>query len=78
MNRIKYENSCKILYFTDRVHEDSGNYSAFDDPLIDDELKQLLEGSPKQTASEISEVSPRHELKPVMEEDEGVADTQTR
>ena len=60
-----------------RVHENSGNYSAFDDPMIDDELRELLEGSPRHQLSEISEGSPKHELKTVVEEEEEAPNTQT-
>ena len=52
-----------------RVHENSGNYSAFDDSIIDQVLAELSEESPKHEPSE-------YELTTVREEEEGIPDTQ--
>ena len=64
LNKNEYQ-----LHLFCRVHENSGNYSAFVDPIIDQELAELLEDSPKHELSEC-------ELSTVREEEEEAPDTQ--
>ena len=67
-------------HFVFRVHENSANYSAFDDPLIDPELAELLAQNQQEldTVDELSEQqeeSPQHEAKKAVGK-EGAPDTQ--
>ena len=61
------------------MHENSANYSAFDEPLIDPELAELLaQNQELDTVDELSEQqeeSPQHEAKKAVGK-EGAPDTQ--
>ena len=68
ISQVSYRTNGPLVFSVFRVHENSGNYSAFDDPILERVLAEMAEESPKHEPSE-------YELPTVTEEAE-VPDTQ--